>query len=115
MKFANPRQTLEINDYPIGGSNRGQCKFEIEHNPKRGYRIVRTTTNKHGQWCKPKTSTYGGRAVIVSGEDGKTYILQMAGVYDFIIVWKHDLMQAECVHKSDGERHAELLALILAG
>jgi hypothetical protein len=47
-----------IDDYPIGGRNRGKCKLEVEAKRGHGIRTKRTTTNKHGSWCKPKCSTY---------------------------------------------------------
>lgn len=59
-----------INDYPIGGSNRGMCKLEVEY--KKGnmeWRTVRTTTDKRGRWCSPKKSTYRfGSGYVVSGD-----------------------------------------------
>jgi len=75
MNFRNPVKVAHFKDWPIGGANRGECKFELETN-KRGTRVLRTTTNKHGAWCKPKMGTYGGAACFVTGDDGKVYILQ---------------------------------------
>jgi len=96
----------------LGGSKRGTCKFWVEHNPKKGYRFCRVTTGK------PKTATYGGRGAIVDGSDGRTYLIQFAGVYDFISVRTHDFLSCSSeVHPSgvfpvQAELYAELKALI---
>lgn len=89
--FSNARLVAEFNDWPIGGNNRGQCKFVVEDGGKKGKRVVRTTTNKYGNWCKPKYSTYSREVAIVDGDDGKTYILAY-GLYGFISIQKHDFM-----------------------
>jgi hypothetical protein len=62
-------KTGVIQDYPIGGTNRGKCALQVETN-KRGWRTLKTTTNKHGRWCKPHASTYRsvGQCFVVSGD-----------------------------------------------
>lgn len=113
-QFSNPRLSAEFPDWPNGGFT-CQCKFAFEHHPSRGMRIVRTTTNKAGGWCKPKCDTYGGWGVIVDGADGKTYILQYAKHgYHHIYVKQHDFLHAECVHPGS-ERFEYLKALIVQG
>lgn len=87
ITFSNPRLVAVIEDYPLGGSKRGRCTFEIEQG-KRGYRAKRTTTGK------PKFATYAGKAAIVDGSDGRTYVLQHATPYDFIHIMRHDFMDA---------------------
>ena len=47
-----------IDDYPIGRRERGKCRLQVERAKGKGYRTVRTTTNKFGRWCAPKKSTY---------------------------------------------------------
>lgn len=47
-----------IADYPIGGNHRGQCRLEVERKKGKGYRPVKTTTNRSGQWCKPHKGVY---------------------------------------------------------
>ena len=71
---SNPRKELRVEDWPIGGSNKGLCLFSHESN-NRGERIGRQTVNKHGVMCKVKYSTYYRRACIVDGSDGRTHIL----------------------------------------
>jgi hypothetical protein len=113
VTFSNPRLEAKFDDWPLGGNRRGPCRFWFE-NKKGKYRVCRQTTGK------PKTQTYGGKGCIVDGDDGRTYILQFAGVYDFIQVHGSDFMNAneKVVGKSGGvfpedARYAELKALIL--
>ena len=111
MKYSNPRLVAEFNDWPIGGTHRGQCKFEVEPaKPGKGVRISRTTTDKHGRWCKPKVTTYGGPAAIVDGADGKTYVLQMR-MGDTVCIWEHSLQYTTYIRAADPE-FAELKSLI---
>lgn len=73
MKFTNPRIHATFTNWPLGGNRRGVCVFHVEHNVKKGFRFTRTTTGK------PKLKTYGGRAAIVDGDDGRTYLIQDQG------------------------------------
>jgi hypothetical protein len=124
--FSNPRTVAEFDDWPSGHA-RVKCVFKVHHD-KRGYRVERSTQNKHGEWCKPKFTTYSGQAAIVDGSDGKTYILQVAALYGFITVMTSDftdapaslfgrqLGQGSSVHESNApELHKQLLQIILAG
>jgi len=114
LTFSNPRSTAEFNDWP-SGRDRVQCKFYVEHDAKRGYRVCRQTTDRDGKWCKPKTMTYSGLCAIVDGSDGKTYILQIAAMYGFVSVWRHDFMTAcDAIFEAD-PRHWELMKVILQG
>lgn len=60
-----------IENYPIGGRNRGRCELAVERSPKHGWRTVKTTTNKNGVWCAPKKSTYHneGSCFVVTGDE----------------------------------------------
>jgi hypothetical protein len=73
-KFAEVRQMIEgyelsldatIDDYPIGRRERGKCQLRVERATGKGYRTIRTTTNKHGRWCAPKNSTYTNNVIVV--------------------------------------------------
>jgi hypothetical protein len=44
--------------WPIGRRERSICRLQVEYDGRKAYRTVRTTTDKHGRWCKPKESTY---------------------------------------------------------
>ena len=54
-----------IDDYPIGRQDRGKCRLQVERKQGHGYRLVRTTTNKFGVWCKPHKSQYGDACIVV--------------------------------------------------
>ena len=54
-----------IDDYPIGRRERGKCRLQVEQANGKGYRTVRTTTNKFGRWCAPKKSTYSNSVIVV--------------------------------------------------
>lgn len=84
VSFSNPRLYAKFEAWPLGFKKVGNCTFEIEHNPNKGWRVIKTTTGK------PKLSTYGGRCCIVDGSDGKTYILQRSQYADAISVHSHD-------------------------
>lgn len=61
-----------IDDYPIGGANRGKCELGYEWKKGKGYRTIRRTTDKRGTWCKPKSSTFqDAPIVVVHGPDLK--------------------------------------------
>lgn len=111
VTLSNPRLEAVIEDYPLGGNKRGRCVFKVENNPKRGNRVGRTTTGK------TKYDVYGGATAIVDGSNGRTYILQDAGVYGFIKVKRSDFMDAtdtfgkSAVFPGD-ERYEELKALL---
>jgi hypothetical protein len=54
-----------IDDYPIGRRERGKCRLQVERVAGKGYRSVRTTTNKRGKWCTPRKSTYTNEVIVV--------------------------------------------------
>lgn len=112
--FSNPRLVAEFQDWPLGGNKRGYCKFWVEFDKKRGYRVGRQTTGK------PKFTTYGGQACLVDGSDGRTYVLIVASLYDFITIKRSDFLDYASVHYSDNPHrdfdsnilHYELTKLI---
>ncbi len=72
--FARVRETIAsmdlcldatIDDYPIGRRERGKCRLQVERAAGKGFRTVRTTTNKYGRWCAPKKSTYRNSVYVV--------------------------------------------------
>ena len=103
LPFSNPRKSAEFNNWPIGGNNRGICKFWVEHTPGKGFRVARSTTDKHGRWCKPKVMTYHGPACIVDGSDGRTYILTSSPRpnHASISVYRHDF---KCANFEEGKQ-----------
>lgn len=112
LTFSNPRLTALFSDWPIGGKLRGSCRFDIEQ-VKDKYRIVKCTTGKDGMWCKPKKTTYGGKAVIVDGNDGRTYVLQGSRMWKHIVIWRSDFMQeASVAESSDPTQYEHLMSII---
>lgn len=118
LPFSNPRLVAEFNDWP-SGRDRVKCRFEVLPRDRYGVRVSRTTTDRHGRWCKPKLTTAGQRAAVVDGADGRTYILveRSGGVH----VARHDFMDAPALPGCSGayafqnfapELYQELLALI---
>lgn len=113
--YSNPRLVAEFDDWPIGGSLRGKCRFEV-HVEKRGTRVSRTTQNKHGVWCKPKFHVYGDGSAIVDGDDGKTYILQHSKNFNMITIHRHDFMspadESSVTFRSEPKRFEDLFSLL---
>jgi len=106
VKFSNPRLEATIPDWPLANFKRGWCVFYLEQHSKK-WRFVRTTTGK------PKKATYGGEGAIVDGDDGKTYLIQRAGAFDFINVWDSSFHSVSGVFpESAPELFAELDDLI---
>lgn len=89
MKFTNPRLHAEFTDWPLGGNKRGSCVFHVENGGKKGFRVGRTTTGK------TKFHTYHRQCAIVDGDNGKTYILQLALNFDFVTISRSDFKNAE--------------------
>jgi hypothetical protein len=54
-----------IDDYPIGRQDRGKCRLQVDRRSCHGYRLVRTTTDKLGRWCKPHRSQYSDACIVV--------------------------------------------------
>lgn len=88
VTFSNPRLRAEFGDWPLGGSKRGRCVFQVERS-KKGWRVGRTTTGN------PKYTTFHGFTAIVDGSDGRTYILASAKDFDFVQVYRSDFFCAD--------------------
>jgi hypothetical protein len=65
IRCANLCLDATIDDYPIGRRERGECRLQVERVAGKGYRTIRTTTNKIDRWCKPKKSTYRNSVYVV--------------------------------------------------
>ena len=97
--FSNPRLNASFSDWPLGGSKRGNCTFTVETHPKRGQRVLRTTTGK------PKASTYSTFCAIVDGSDGRTYLLHYSNRYgnESVSIYQSD--NAHCAHFGESGDH----------
>lgn len=103
MKYSNPRMSAIIENWP-SGSKRVTARFEVEQDPKKGERAVRTTDGA------PKKLTYALKTRIVDGDDGRTYIAELT-MYGTVSIMKGDMkFQHEHVHDED-PRYAEVLKL----
>ena len=71
IQYTNPQKLLVIQNWPLGGSRRGEAVFQVESMP-RGERVLRTTTGK------PKASIYFDIVRLFTGSDGKTYYIGMS-------------------------------------
>ena len=92
-----------IENWP-SGSRRVKACFEIEQNPKKGERAVRTTTGE------PKKLTYAKMARIVDGSDGRTYIAEFT-IYGHITIMCGDMkFSHETIHPND-TRYSQVLEL----
>jgi hypothetical protein len=104
--YSNPRMQATIPDWP-SGSRRVTAKLWIEQVPKRGERAVRETTGV------PKKLTYAKRVRIVDGDDGRTYVLELATYSAHITVMRGSMNYTyETIsEREDAVRYAEMLAL----
>lgn len=110
LEFSNPRLKAEFSDWP-SGRDRVKCEFFVEDNGKKGVRVGRRT-QKNGVWCKTKYDTYCKKAVIVDGNDGKTYLLILTNINSITVAYS-DFMHK--VSYSDGnDEYKKLLNLILS-
>ena len=112
-QYPNPRAVAEFTDWPHG-SRRTTCTFRVESDPKHGQRIARVTIDpKTGRPSKPKTTTYGRRAAIADGNDGRIYITTLT-IYGSLSITQSNLdFSAEHIHPHD-PRHAPLLTAMCA-
>jgi len=89
-KFAEVRRVIAnselcldatIDDYPIGRQLRGKCRLQVERAKGKGYRTVRSTTDKFGRWCKPKKSPYRNSVCVVVHDwnDAKKHVWLSVG------------------------------------
>jgi hypothetical protein len=103
MTYTNPRMSAIIPEWP-SGRHRVTARFEIEQDPKRGERAVRTTDGA------PKKLTYAKMARIVDGDDGRTYIAEFT-MYGFINIMRGDMkFNEETIHQND-PRYPEVLEM----
>ncbi len=110
LTYHSPCLSLLIPDWP-SGRYQVPAQFRIETHPTRGQRAVRQTQHPlKGTWSAPKTTTYARLARIVTGSDGKTYILELSH-YDSIHVMMGNLQySAEHIMQND-PRYADLVQL----
>ena len=110
LTYHSPCLALLILDWP-SGRYQVAARFSIETHPTRGQRAVRQTQHPvKGTWSAPKTTTYAAQVRIVTGSDGKTYILELSGSGSIHIMQGNLQFTAEHVMWND-PRYAELAQL----
>ena len=73
IEVFNTDTKLQHDDYPYGRL-RTTIFFNVEHNKKKGYRVVSQTINpKTGRINNPKKSTYNQNTLICRSETGRIY------------------------------------------
>jgi hypothetical protein len=96
---------LVVEDYPIGGGNRGVAIYDVE---SKGYkqRIRRVCEKATGGVGKPKTTTYGEKCRILIGDDGKTYPTTWNGSF-YSVMQSNMKFQEESIFP-DNEKFAKI-------
>ena len=91
LTYSNPRTVAEFSDWPFGRDLKTPCAFTVETVAGKGQRVSRVTIDpKTGRACAPKRTTFARRAVIVDGDDGKTYVLALT-MYGLVSVMQSNL------------------------
>ena len=106
MNYSNLVTQLSIKDWPYG-SKRVQCDFTVEQN-KGKERAVRVTENPRGGVNKPKKLTYVHKVRFATGDDGRTYILNLTE-YGAIGVMQSNMKYQEEYFSEDDSRYADLI------
>ena len=111
LTYHSPCLALLIPDWP-SGRYKVPARFSIETHPTRGQRCVRQTQHPlKGTWSAPKTTTYAAQARIVTGSDGKTYILELSRSGSIQVMQGNLQFTAEHLMRTD-PRYPALLHLL---
>ena len=109
-EYSNPRMHAVINQWPYG-PHKTIAEFTIEQHPTRGERAVRVLINpRTGKYDKPKKLTYARQALIVNGDDNKTYILERSIYSSILSVMRGDMKHQEENIYLDDPRYITLLS-----
>lgn len=111
MKYSNPVTSAHFNDWPYGRTARCIADFKIEGKMIKDHlmeRMIRTTT-LGTTINKPKYTTYYEKCILVTGEDGKLYVLCKLG--SMIEIKKSDLKHTHAIVWDDDDQFIELLEL----
>ena len=108
MNYSNPRMSLTVTDWPYG-RNHVKAVFQVEQT-NRGERVSRVTDNPKGGTNKPKKTTYSLKTRIVTGDNGRTYIIELSK-YGHVSVMQANLkFSEESVHPGD-DGYPEIMQL----
>lgn len=115
MNYTNPRKFAQFNDWP-SGNKRVRCTFQVEQGSK-GQRVRRVTDKPGcpGVECSPKLTTFADKVLLVDGDDGRIYIMQLSNQYGMISVTCSDMKYShETIPRGDDSRYAQYLAMFKA-
>jgi hypothetical protein len=99
--YSNPETARNVEGWPFGSDLRTTAHFYVETDPKRGQRAVRRTIDpRDGTLSKPKKGTYSPRVRIMTGSDGKTYIVSF-GCGSFYIMQGNMKFFEEAIYSGD--------------
>lgn len=107
MEYSNAVKELTIDNWPYG-RKQVQCIFTIEA-VKGKERAVRVTQNPKGGWNKPKKLTYAHKVRIVTGDDDKTYLMNLTA-HGAISVMQSNMKYQQEYICDDDSRYKELLS-----
>lgn len=99
MNYSKAVKNLTIDNWPYG-RKQVQAVFSVEQN-KGKERAVRVTQNPKGGWNKPKKMTYASKVLFVTGEDEKTYILQLTESGFISVMQSNFKYQQEAIFNND--------------
>ncbi len=110
LMYHSPCLVRTIPDWPSGG-HKVPAVFQIVQT-KGAERCERTTQHPtKGTWSTPKKTTFARKARIVTGTDGRTYLLELGRYSNALTVMQGNLQYQQEYIGEDDPRHPALLAL----
>lgn len=111
LTFSDPRISLTVDDWPYGHHLRCVAHFQVERHENNKQRVGRQTQHpKTGVLSKPKYTTYAIRCALVTGSNGKTYILRDCG--GMIEVFRGDMTHTAGAVWDRDPQYAGLMTLL---
>lgn len=111
LTYQTPCTARLILNWP-SGRYQVAAKFWIETDLHRGQRCCRQTQHPiKGTWSAPKKTTYAQLARLITGSDGRTYVLELHGSGSLSVMQGNLQFQQEYIPASD-PRYPELVALL---
>jgi hypothetical protein len=96
MLYTEIHTALQIEDYPLGGRKRGIARYRVTTEPRQGkLQRVERTTEHNNQVSKARKLTYGKRAAILVGADGRVYPVVWSQHYEVFSVYKSNMQHSE--------------------
>ena len=112
LTYQTPCTSRLIWDWP-SGRYQVAAKFWIETDLHHGQRCCRQTQHPiKGTWSAPKKTTYAEQVRLVTGSDGRTYVLALHGYGSLSVMQGNLQFQQEYITISD-PRYWDLVALLM--